>query len=245
MVYPAYVIATLMMIYITISPGYAMKLEKKLFPVLIVVSISLAPGRLFSQHRPWDQWDEEVVRELNTASGVEYLNEEEKKVILFMNMARHDGTLFAETFLETYVTENATENSRDLKSLYRDLEQVSGHPPLIPEEDLTVIAREHATASGRSGHVGHGNFNRLFKPLMGNPYLQVGENCSYGYERAIDIVITLLIDEGVKDRGHRRNILNERFNSVGVSIRPHRRYRVNCVTDFGLRFRSDLNEVPY
>ncbi len=30
MIYPAYIIATLMVIYLTISPGYAMKLEKKL-----------------------------------------------------------------------------------------------------------------------------------------------------------------------------------------------------------------------
>lgn len=221
------------------------KLAKKLFSFLIMVPLLLVPGRLYSQPGPWERWEEEVVRELNKASGVEYLNDEEKKVILFMNMARYDGTLFAETFLETYVMENATENSRDLRSLFRDLEQVSGHPPLIPEEDLTVIAREHATTSGRSGHVGHGDFNRRFESLMGNPYLQVAENCSYGYDRAIDIVITLLIDEGVRDRGHRRNILNERFNSAGVSIRPHRRYRVNCVTDFGVRYRSDLNQVPY
>ena len=36
---------------------------------------------------------------------------------------------------------------------------------------------------------------------MGNPYNHVGENCSYGYEQAIDIVLSLLIDEGVIDFG--------------------------------------------
>ena len=45
--------------------------------------------------------------------------------------------------------------------------------------------------------------------------------------------------------GHRKNILSEEFNSVGVAIRPHKSYRVNCVTDFGRQNRSDLNEVPY
>jgi uncharacterized protein YkwD len=205
----------------------------------------MLPLQVLSQQTAWDSWDAAVVRELNTAAGLEYLNEEETKVILFMNMARHDGTLFAETFLKTYIRENNTGNNRDVRSLSRDLKQVAGHPPLIPEEDLTFIAREHATRSGNTGHVGHGDFNRRFKPLMGNPYLQVGENCSYGYERAIDIVITLLIDEGVKGQGHRRNILNESFNSVGVAIRPHKRYRVNCVMDFGRRIRSELNEVPY
>jgi uncharacterized protein YkwD len=45
--------------------------------------------------------------------------------------------------------------------------------------------------------------------------------------------------------GHRRNILNQSYNSVGVAIRPHRSYRVNCVIDFGKKNRSDLNQVPY
>jgi uncharacterized protein YkwD len=211
----------------------------------IIIAILLAPLQLFSQHNPWDRWDGEVVRELNTGSGKKYLNEEEKKVILFMNMARHDGALFAETFLDAYIRENDVDNSRYVRSLYRDLKNTSGHPPLIPEEDLTAVAQDHATRSGNSGHVGHRDFKRRFEPLMGNPYLHVGENCSYGYDQAIDIVITLLIDEGVKEQGHRKNILNESFNSVGVAIRPHKRYRVNCVIDFGRSSRSDLNEVPY
>ena len=39
--------------------------------------------------------------------------------------------------------------------------------------------------------------------------------------------------------------LNEIYNSVGVAIRPHKTYRVNCVMDFGQKNRSDLNTVPY
>jgi len=88
-------------------------------------------------------------------------------------------------------------------------------------------------------------FKERFEPLMGKPYLHVGENCSYGYERAIDIVLTLLIDEGIKNLGHRNNILGPDFNSVGVAIRPHKTYRVNCVMDFGSRDRSTINDIPY
>jgi len=222
-----------------------MYIARKTVPSLIAVLFLLASVKLFSQQSPWDRWDEEVVRKLNTASVSEYLNEEEKKVILFMNMARHDGALFAESFLEPYIRENDMDKSRYVRSLVRDLQKISGHTPLTPEEDLTSIARDHAIRSGNSGHVGHRDFSRRFKPLLGNPYLHVAENCSYGYDRAIDIVITLLIDEDVREQGHRKNILNDSFNSVGVAIRPHKRYRVNCVIDFGRQNRSDLNEVPY
>jgi uncharacterized protein YkwD len=200
---------------------------------------------LTGQSGVWEQWDPEVVRYANTASEKKYLNEEEKKVILFMNLARIDGDLFANTFLEQYLDENNSKRTNFVKSLYRDLNKITGLPVLLPEEDLTAVAQEHATLSGQNGYTGHGKFKERFEPLMGNPYQQVGENCSYGYTRAIDIVITLLIDEGIKGVGHRKNILNEEFNSTGIAIRPHTKFRTNCVIDFGKKVRSDLNDVPY
>jgi uncharacterized protein YkwD len=205
----------------------------------------LLPGSLSATQNPWARWEAEVVRELNTADEVDYLNEEEKKVILFMNMARHDGALFAQTFLTTYIKENHLRNSRYIRSLNQDLERVAGWVPLQPERNLTAAALGHAKKSGEEGRIGHQGFNKRFEPLLGNPYNHVGENCSYGYERAIDIVISLLIDEGVKNQGHRNNILSVDFNSIGVAIRPHKTYRTNCVMDFGQRDRTGMNEVPY
>lgn len=198
-----------------------------------------------AQTSVWDQWDAEVVRGLHTGKNSPYLNEEEQKVILFMNMARHDGLLFMETFVNTYVEENQLKNSSFLKSLKRDLKEVSELTPLLPEEDLTSVAQGHAVKSGKTGHVGHRDMKKRFAPLQGNPYMAWGENCSYGYDEAVSIVMTLLIDEGIEGLGHRKNILNENFNSVGIAIRPHSSYRVNCVMDFGQKSRSDLNKVPY
>jgi uncharacterized protein YkwD len=132
-------------------------------------------------------------------------------VILFMNMARHDGPLFARTILEAYVKENQVKNSSYLRSLRKDLNLTKGLQPLQPERDLTAVAQGHALKSGQKGRVGHQDFNKRFEPLLGNPYTQVGENCSYGFESAIEIVLSLLIDEGVKNKGHRQNILSGRF----------------------------------
>lgn len=203
------------------------------------------PLSLAAQSNPWQAWDADVVRTLNTASDINYLNEEEKKVILFMNMARHDGPLFAESFLAAYIQENHLEKNSYTRSLLRDLKKIKGLVPLMPEEDLTSVAQSHATKSGEKGTTGHSGFKQRFEPLMGNPYTHVGENCSYGYEQAIDIVLSLLIDEGVKELGHRHNILAPDFNSIGIAIRPHRSYRTNCVMDFGYRDRSTLNEIPF
>ena len=199
----------------------------------------------FAQSSVWDQWDPEVVISLHTAEGIEYLTEEEQKVVLFMNMARHDGPLFASTFLDAYVTENKVENTSYLRSLRKDLKKAVGLIPFQVEEDLTVVAQGHASLSGQTGHVGHKNFDKRFAPLRGNPYTGWAENCSYGYKDAVEIVITLLIDEGVKGVGHRNNILNPAFNSVGVAIYPHKTYKTNCVIDFGSQKRSELNSLPF
>ena len=200
---------------------------------------------LHSQTPGWESWDPDVIKSLHTGAGIEYLTEEEQKVVLFMNMARFDGPLFASTFLDAYVAENQVENSSYLRSLYKDLKKISELTPFQVEGDLTSVAQGHADLSGRTGHTGHKNFDKRFEPLQGNPYTGWAENCSYGYKDAVDIVISLLIDEGVKGVGHRINILNEEFNSVGVAIYPHKTYKTNCVIDFGKMKRSDLNQVPY
>jgi len=211
----------------------------------IFICIALLPLSLAAQSNPWAEWDAEVVRSLNGGGDSEYLNEEEKKVILFMNMARHDGPLFASTFLRSYIQERKLENSSYIRSLQRVLKKTSRLVALMPEKDLTAVAQGHARKSGEKGTTGHSDFKKRFDPLLGNPYTQVGENCSYGYEQAIDIVISLLIDEGIKSLGHRNNILSKDFNSIGVAIRPHKKFRINCVMDFGSRDRSSMNELPY
>ena len=216
------------------------------FPIFLLCLVFAGQyNEISAQSDVWDQWDREVVRKANTGQHADYLTEEEKKLILFMNLARLDGQRFASTFLDAFMDESGTDKTAYVRSLYRDLKDVSDLPLLLPEEDLTSIAQGHAEKSGKTGHVGHRDFKERFAPFMGNPYTHVGENCSYGYNRAIDIVITLLIDEGVSNLGHRKNILNESFNSVGVAIRPHKKYRVNCVIDYGQQLRSTLNDIPF
>jgi len=52
------------------------------------------PLQLLAQPSVWERWGPEIVARLHTADNSEYLTEEEKKVVLFMNMARHNGLLF-------------------------------------------------------------------------------------------------------------------------------------------------------
>jgi hypothetical protein len=188
------------------------------------------------------RWDEETVKEARTAEDAYFLNEDEKKVIMYANLARADGSLFASTFLDEYIRIKKLKPDSYIRSLYDELEQVRDLPMLLPERDLYKVARDHASWSGKKGYEGHKGFKQRFAPMM-KKYVEVGENIYYGPYTPLEIVIQLLIDEGIEDLGHRKNLLNPRFNSIGVAIKPHKRYEYNCVMGFGLLPRTYLDYV--
>lgn len=109
-------------------------------------------------------------------------------------------------------------------------------PPLRPDEKLAAAAREHVAAQGPAGKVGHeGQAGERFDDRLRRHGVQAGtlaENIAYGPSTPSDIVRELIIDSGVPDRGHRRNIFYETFDAAGVSCGPHRDYATMCVIDF-------------
>ena len=44
--------------------------------------------------------------------------------------------------------------------------------------------------------------------------------------------MALIIDDGVRGRGHRRNIFNANYNAAGAAYGPHARYGSVCSIDF-------------
>ncbi len=182
------------------------------------------------QNLPLGGWDNATLARANTAGKVTYMTDEEKQVILLTNLARLDGPLFVKTILADWMKHEKA--SGYTRSLEKELKSISGLPPLYPRKDLYDIAFRHAVKSGKKGTTGHQGFKKRFKPVMGK-YNRVGENCAYGFNQAENIVLGLLVDEGIQDLGHRKNMLNADFDSLGVSIQQHRTFTYNCVMDFG------------
>jgi len=200
--------------------------------------ILLFPITLHSQDTyEFNGWNDSMVMKAHTGINSDFLTRDEKKVILLQNLARMDGPRFAETFLKKYIILKDLKSNKNIKSLYRDLQKVKDLPMLIPEKDLYNAARDHAIKSGVKGTEGHKGFKARYTPLMEN-YMEIGENIYYGEYTPEEIVLQLLIDEGIEDLGHRKNILNPRFNSIGLSIKPHKEYKYNCVISYGLLPRS-------
>jgi uncharacterized protein YkwD len=60
----------------------------------------------------------------------------------------------------------------------------------------------------------------------------VAENIAYGENPARDVVVQLLIDDGVRSRGHRDALLDPGWGVTGVACGRHRDYGQICVMDY-------------
>ena len=204
----------------------------KKYIILSLLSLLLSLPVIHSQEGLKEKWSETVLAEANTVKDADYLTNQEKEIIVFMNLARLDGQLFVDTYLTFYLELTSKNKTKNVKSLIRDLENLEKLEPITPQKDLFNIAKDHAKTMGKKGATGHDKFNERYDPAL-KTYNMVGENCYYGKGDALDIVLTLLIDENVPNLGHRKNILNAGFNCVGVSVQPHKEYGENCVMSFG------------
>lgn len=210
-----------------------MKRIKGFLAIAVLLQFS-AGNDLLAQEYPG--YSSAEIAKLNTAKTTDYLNEDEKEVILVLNMIRENGTKFWEKMAAPYIENNEIPTTRYTRSLERDLRNSPSLPLLKPHQTLYEAANKHAVASGREGRLGHkssaGTFEQRLKPLTGE-FSYLLENCDYGSSKAMDIIMNLMIDEGLPEVGHRKNILHEQVNAVGAAIAPHKTYGHTCVQVFG------------
>ena len=103
---------------------------------------------------------------------------------------------------------------------------------------LYNLAHEQMILQGKTSQTGHSTPDgRSFSQRCSEHLprdVAAAENISYGEETPREIVIQLLIDDGVPSRGHRINLLGSQYNAVGVAVGKHKKYESMCVMDFGV-----------
>ena len=186
-------------------------------------------------HNPNEYSDKEI-KSCKTFENTQYLNQTEKDVLYFINLARINPQEFSKAILKPYIEKHKEHSKKYSRSLMKDLKKGVKLSPLKPQKDLYSFAKYHAKSTGKKGKVGHRSakgksYKNRTKDLI-KKYTIVGENIHYGSNNALEIVIDLLIDDGIKDVGHRINILTKNYEFCSVSIQKHKKYKYNCVIEF-------------
>jgi len=48
----------------------------------------------------------------------------------------------------------------------------------------------------------------------------------------VDILISLIVDDGIPNRGHRKNIFSRDFKFTGIGVGRHSKHKHICVIDY-------------
>ena len=186
------------------------------------------------------------------SSGVDkadYLSPLEREVIHEINLAKTapiDYASFLEQFKKYFHEKliqlpNETpiltkEGVGALMEAIRFLRSAKPVPPLAPSKGMSLGAKDHVKNLGLSGDASHRGSDKSQPWDRVNRYgtwqKAIGENISFGHDKARYIVMSLIIDDGVPHRGHRKNIFNSDFRVMGVACGEHPHYKTVCVITF-------------
>jgi uncharacterized protein YkwD len=107
---------------------------------------------------------------------------------------------------------------------------------------LSRAAADHVLDTGSRGSTSHAgsdgsNFAKRIA-RYGTWSGEIGEDISYGAREAREVIVELLIDDGVANRGHRKSLLNPAWRYVGIACGPHAVYGTMCVMDFASAYED-------
>ena len=120
--------------------------------------------------------------------------------------------------------------------------------PLELRKGMILGAKDHVNDLAKTGQSGHrgsdGSITEDRLSRYGRWSDSVGEDIVYQSRKAREDVIALLIDDGVKSRGHRKNIFKSDFHVIGLALSPPAKAPAMCVITFAGGFADKGTSSP-
>lgn len=169
-------------------------------------------------------------------------------VVQEMNLARQSPQLYAQYVRDLRATFDGStmvlpsgkrlrtkEGVSALDEAIRFLNSAQPLTPLTYSSGMSHAAADHC-ADQAQGAFGHTGSDRSSPGARMNRYgiwgLGWGENIAYGKSNARDVVLALIVDDGLRERKHRKNIFSSKFNFAGAAFGRHAMYAEVCSIDF-------------
>ena len=183
-----------------------------------------------------------------------FLSEHESRILAEMNLMRSNPGLYAEKYIVPMLNRSdngtfvypsgARANTIEGVAVIRDcIEQMKNSPSvpfLVPSRGMSNGARDQVNFQAGNGQVGHAGQSGLTPGQRANQYGRwsgkYSENIHYGLTDPRDIIISLLIDDGVSNRGHRNVMLSGEYSQAGIHYGRHPHYRYMCVITYAVEY---------
>lgn len=163
---------------------------------------------------------------INTAASVSYMQQGEKDMITEINLLRSNPSAYI-PYIEQHIAaiesgQRASEPDEVMlaRELINQLRSSKPLPLLQPHQGLYFAAKNHGSEMRAKAMKGHRSIDGAYpwdRILKIAPDLSDGnENLVGGASDIREAIVLLLIDAGIPDRGHRRNLLNPSWEYVAV-----------------------------
>lgn len=150
----------------------------------------------------------------------------ENEVLASLNYIRLSPETVLQKDLPHWLDSSGIKKTSYVKSLIHDLRMITPSVALIRNARLDSLAMQHARDMGNTGKTGHTGSGGMTFAKRSSAVLKTGNNMAeslqYGYEKGRDIVMDLLVDEGVPGTGHRKQMLDAGFRFVGIAVHAHK-----------------------
>lgn len=213
-----------------------------LWITLFVFGHSLAQGKIDLQDKAFQYTlhvDSVVWQQLRDQLDFVRLQEEDRMFFYWTNILRKDPRQFWEVYVAAFLQQFPEANTREAKSLESDLKSTASLPLLWPDSGLQQMAIAHANdLAKRNGIISHySSTGKGFVERLKNygRYRCGAENLYAGTPDPLEALIVLLLDHGVANQGHRKNLLDPLFTHMGAHFTPMGPKKAVLVQTFGCK----------